>query len=327
MSPAGKKGAEQDIPRQGELRMKQEKLVVIGSGPAGLTAALYAARANLEPVVISGNQLGGQISITYEVENYPGFPEGTTGPELVAMMQKQAERFGARVVIDEVSSVDFSQGAPFTVTTFNDTYQARAVVIATGASPKRLGVPGEEGFIGRGVSFCATCDGFFFRGKDVIVVGGGDSALEEGLFLTRFANRVQVVHRREELRAGEALKLRAQKSEKMSFIWNTVVEEIKGNGSVQAVRLRNTMTDQVEEMPVDGVFIFIGHYPNTDLFKGQLKMDEHNYLITDQRMMTSVPGVFAAGEVQDPVFRQIATSVGQGSAAGMMVERWMEGQP
>jgi thioredoxin reductase (NADPH) len=327
MSPAGKKGAEQDIPRQGELRMKQEKLVVIGSGPAGLTAALYAARANLEPVVISGNQLGGQISITYEVENYPGFPEGTTGPELVAMMQKQAERFGARVVIDEVSSVDFSQGAPFTVTTFNDTYQARAVVIATGASPKRLGVPGEEGLIGRGVSFCATCDGFFFRGKDVIVVGGGDSALEEGLFLTRFANRVQVVHRREELRAGEALKLRAQKSEKMSFIWNTVVEEIKGNGSVQAVRLRNTMTDQVEEMPVDGVFIFIGHYPNTDLFKGQLKMDEHNYLITDQRMMTSVPGVFAAGEVQDPVFRQIATSVGQGSAAGMMVERWMEGQP
>jgi thioredoxin reductase (NADPH) len=327
MSPAGKKGAEQDIPRQGELRMKQEKLVVIGSGPAGLTAALYAARANLEPVVISGNQLGGQISITYEVENYPGFPEGTTGPELVAMMQKQAERFGARVVIDEVSSVDFSQGAPFTVTTFNDTYQARAVVIATGASPKRLGVPGEEGFIGRGVSFCATCDGFFFRGKDVIVVGGGDSALEEGLFLTRFANRVQVVHRREELRAGEALKLRAQKSEKMSFIWNTVVEEIKGNGSVQAVRLRNTMTDQVEEMPVDGVFIFIGHYPNTDLFKGQLKMDEHNYLITDQRMMTSVPGVFAAGEVQDPVFRQVATSVGQGSAAGMMVERWMEGQP
>jgi thioredoxin reductase (NADPH) len=306
--------------------MKEEKLVVIGSGPAGLTAALYAGRANLEPVVISGTQLGGQISITYEVENYPGFPEGTTGPDLVAMMQKQAERFGARVVIDEVNSVDLSRGAPFTVTTFTDSYQAKAVVIATGASPKRLGVPGEESLIGRGVSFCATCDGFFFRGKNVIVVGGGDSALEEGLFLTRFADRVQVVHRRAELRAGEALKRRAQNNEKLSFIWNSVVEEIKGNGSVQAVRLRNVKTEQIEELPVDGVFIFIGHYPNTDLFKGQLKMDDRGYLVTDQRMMTSVPGVFAAGEVQDPIFRQIATSVGQGSAAGMMVERWLEAQ-
>jgi thioredoxin reductase (NADPH) len=304
--------------------MQKEKVVILGSGPAGLTAALYSARANLEPLVVSGNQLGGQVSITYEVENYPGFPQGTTGPELVELMQKQAEKFGARIVIDEVTEVALASGPPFRVKTHGDEFEAEAVVICTGASPRRLGVPGEEALIGRGVSFCATCDGFFFRGKEVVVVGGGDSALEEGLFLTRFANQVRVVHRRDELRAGESLKKRALSNEKMSFIWDTVVEEIQGNGKVEGVRLRNLKDGKEERLGTDGVFIYIGHFPNSDLFRGQLAMDERGYLIADRQMSTSVPGVFAAGEIQDPVFRQVATSVGQGAAAGMMVERWLE---
>jgi thioredoxin reductase (NADPH) len=306
--------------------MQKEKMIIIGSGPAGLTAALYAARADLEPLVISGNQLGGQISITNEVENFPGFPEGTTGPELVDLMQRQAERFGARVLIDEVTKVDFSKGSPFTVETYGDQFEADAVIIAVGASPKRLGVPGEEEFIGKGVSFCATCDGFFFRDKDVVVVGGGDSAMEEGLFLTKFAKNVRVIHRRNELRAGEILKQRAMKNDKMNFVWDSVVEEIEGNGKVERVQVRNIKTDEEVELDTDGVFIFIGHYPNSSLFEGQLEMDEANYLITDDRMMTSVPGVFAAGEIQDPVYRQITTSVGQGAAAAMMAERWLEAQ-
>ena len=304
--------------------MQQAKVVILGSGPAGLTAALYTARANLGPVVLSGNQLGGQVSITYEVENYPGFPEGTTGPELVERMQKQAERFGAQVVIDEVTQVDFRSGTRFTIQTHGDTYQAEAVVVATGASPKRLGVPGEEDFIGRGVSFCATCDGFFFRGKDVVVVGGGDSALEEGLFLTRFANQVRVIHRRDELRAGETLKRRASANEKVSFVWDTVIDEIRGQDKVEAVLLRNVKTNETRELGTDGVFVFIGHDPNSDLYQGQLRMDERGYVITDKRMMTSVEGVFAAGEIQDPTYRQVTTSVGQGAAAGMMLERWLE---
>jgi len=303
--------------------MTKERIVILGSGPAGLTAALYTARANLEPVVISGTQLGGQVSITYEVENYPGFPEGSTGPELVERMQKQAERFGARLVVDEVVEVDFTQGPPFHLKTYSDQVEAQAVVVATGASPRRLGVPGEDQMIGKGVSFCATCDGFFFRDKQVVVVGGGDSALEEGLFLTRFATKVRVIHRRDALRAGETLKRRALANDKMSFVWDTVVEEIVGNGKVEGVRLRNLKTGAVERTPADGVFIYIGHFPNTDLFRGQLAMDDHGYLQTDPRMMTSVEGVFAAGEVQDPVYRQVATSVGQGAAAGMMVERWL----
>jgi len=304
--------------------MQKEKIAILGSGPAGLTVALYTARANLDPLVISGNQLGGQVSITYEVENYPGFPQGTTGPEMVELMQKQAEKFGARVLIDEVTEVGLKDGPPFRVKTHGDEFEAEAVVICTGASPRRLGVPGEEALIGRGVSFCATCDGFFFRGKEVVVVGGGDSALEEGLFLTRFANRVRVVHRRDELRAGETLKKRASGNQKMSFIWDTVVEEIQGDGKVEAVRLRNLKSGQEERMATDGVFIYIGHYPNSEIFRGQLAMDERGYVITDERMMTSVPGVFAAGEIQDPVYRQVTTSVGQGAAAGMMVERWLE---
>jgi len=306
--------------------MPKENIIIVGSGPAGLTAALYTGRANLNPLVISGNQLGGQISITSEVENFPGFPEGTTGPELAELMQKHAERFGARILIDEVTEVDFTQGSPFRIKTYGDSFEADAVILAVGASPKRLGIPGEETFIGRGVSFCATCDGFFFREKDVIVVGGGDSALEEGLFLTRFAKRVRVVHRRDELRAGETLKQRAFNNEKIEFIWNTVLEEIRGDGKVESVSARNVETGETFEMNTQGVFIFIGHEPNSGLFKGQLKMDERGYLITDERMMTSVPGVFAAGEIQDPVFRQVTTSVGQGAAAAMMAERWLESQ-
>jgi len=276
--------------------------------------------------VISGNQLGGQISITSEVENYPGFPQGTTGPELVQLMQQQAERFGARLLIDEVTEVSLKGGPPFSVKTYADTYTAYAVIVTVGASPRRLGVPGEEQFIGRGVSYCATCDGFFFRDKEVLVVGGGDSAIEEGLFLTRFATQVQVVHRREELRAGETLKRRALANEKLSFLLDTVVEEIRGNGKVEAVRLRNLKSDQVRELATDGVFIFIGHDPNSQLFAGQLDMDDQGYLVVDRKMMTNIPGVFAAGEIMDPIYRQIATSVGQGCAAAMMAERWLETQ-
>jgi thioredoxin reductase (NADPH) len=306
--------------------MQKEKIIIIGSGPAGLTAALYTARANMEPLVISGNQLGGQISITNEVENYPGFPEGSSGPELVELMQKQAERFGARVLMDEVTEVDFRQGSPFHIKTHGDEFEAETVIVTVGASPNRLGIPGEEELIGRGVSFCATCDGFFFRDKDVLVIGGGDSAIEEALFLTRFVNRVRVIHRRDKLRAGEALKQRAFKNDKIDFVWDSVLEEIRGDGKVESALVRNVKNDEIISLETDGVFIFIGHLPNSSFFEGQLTLDENGYLITDDRMMTDVPGVFAAGEIQDSVYRQITTSVGQGAAAGMMAERWLEAQ-
>lgn len=289
-----------------------------------MTAALYTGRADLKPLVISGNQLGGQISITWEVENYPGFPDGTTGPELVERMQKQAERFGAEIMVDEVIEVDFRDGPPFHLKTHNEEIEAKAVILASGASPRRLGIPGEDELIGKGVSFCATCDGFFFRDKDVIVVGGGDSALEEGIFLTRFASQVQVIHRRDELRANERLQKRAFGNEKISFVWDTVVEQIDGNGKVESVQLRNVKTDETRQMGTDGVFIFIGHFPNSDLYQGQLEMDDRDYVVVDDNMMTNVPGVFAAGELMDPTFRQIGTSVGQATAAAMMCERWLE---
>jgi thioredoxin reductase (NADPH) len=304
--------------------MEKEKVIIIGSGPAGLTAALYTARATLNPLVIAGNQLGGQISITAEVENYPGFPEpDLTGPELVQKMQTQAERFGTRIEYDEVVEVDFNRGTPFFVKTHSKEYEAEAVIVTAGASPKRLGVPGEETLIGRGVSFCATCDGFFFRGKDVVVVGGGDSALEEGLFLTKFANRVRIIHRRDELRAGPHLQKRAFANEKINFIWDTVIEEIGGNGMVTNILTSNLKTGQKERLDTQGVFIYVGHYPNSKFLEGQLIMDEHGYVLTDERMRTSVEGIFAAGEIQDPVYRQIATSVGQGCAAAMMCEKWL----
>lgn len=303
--------------------MQKEEVIIIGSGPAGQTAALYNARAQLKPLVITGNQVGGQISITNEVENYPGFPEGTTGPELVELMQAQAERFGARFVYDEVTEVELRDGPPFYVKTYGAEYETEALIITVGASPRRLGVPGEEELIGRGVSYCATCDGFFFRGKDVVVVGGGDSALEEGLFLTKFADHVRIIHRRDELRAGPTLQKRAFANDKISFVWDTIVTEIDGNGTVTGVQTMNVNSGNLEPLATDGVFIYIGHYPNSKFLEGQLAMDEHGYVITDELMRTSVPGVFAAGEIQDPVYRQIATSVGQGCAAAMQVEKWL----
>ena len=309
--------------------MQKERVIIIGSGPAGLSAAIYTGRALLRPVVITGTQLGGQISLTSEVENYPGLfnPEATpTGPEMVELMHRQAEHFGARFVYEDVVEVDFRHGPPFTVRTYGQTYSADAVIVTAGASPKHLEVPGEEEYVGRGVSYCGTCDGFFFRGKDVAVVGGGDSALEESIFLTKFADKVTIIHRRDELRAGPTLQKRAFANEKIDFVWDTVIDEIQGNGVVQGVKLRNVRTDEAGEMPIDGVFIFIGHYPNSNFLVGQLAMDEHGYVITDEFMRTSVAGVYAAGEIQDPHYRQIATSVGQGVAAAMQLERWLAAQ-
>lgn len=306
--------------------MEKEQVVIIGSGPAGLTAAMYTARAQLNPVVIAGPQLGGQISLTSEVENYPGFwseDHVPTGPELVEVMQKQAEHFDARIVFDEVTEVDFSAGPPFRIKTYGKEYLAEGVVVTAGASPRHLGIPGEEEYIGRGVSYCGTCDGFFFRGKDVVVVGGGDSAMEESIFLTKFANKVEVIHRRDQLRAGAVLQKRAFANEKISFVWDSVVEEIVGNGVVQGVKIRNVKTGETSFRKTDGVFIFIGHYPNSKFLEGKLAMDEEGYVITDELYRTSIPGIYAAGEIQDSHFRQIATSVGQGAGAGMELEKWL----
>lgn len=304
---------------------QHERVIIIGSGPAGLTAALYTARANLNPLVIAGYELGGQVSLTYEIENYPGFPQALSGQELVELMKAQAERFGARIkLFSAVTEVDFSKGSPFWLKTDDGTeYLADAVIVTVGATPRHLNVPGEKEFTGHGVSYCATCDGFFFRDQNVVVVGGGDSALEEALFLTRFARRVDIIHRRDQLRAGATLQARAFANEKIHFIWDTVVEEIIGDEKVRAVRLRHLKTGEVREYPTDGVFIFIGHDPNSDLFKGQLERDEFGYVVTDRLMRTSVEGVFAAGEVQDRIYRQVATSVGQGAAAAMSAERWL----
>lgn len=296
--------------------------IIIGSGPAGLAAALYAARANLNPLVITGNELGGQIATTTEVENYPGFPEGLTGPELVEKMQGQAERFGAEVKIDYVQKVDLSQ-YPFQVTTYNDDYYAKSLIITTGASPRKLHVPGEVEFIGRGVSYCATCDGFFFRDKDVIVVGGGDSALQEAIFLTRFARKVTIVHRRDKFRAGYTLQTRARKNDKIEVIWDTVVTAVHGDEAVTGVTLQNVQTGETWTRPTDGVFVFIGHLPNSSLFTGQLAIDPQGYLITDARLRTTIEGVWAAGEITDAVFKQAITSAGMGAAAAIEAERWL----
>jgi thioredoxin reductase (NADPH) len=302
--------------------MTVENVIILGSGPAGLTAALYTARANLEPLLFTGNEIGGQVSITNEVDNYPGFPEGLTGPELVEKFQKQAERFGARTEYAEVTEVDF-ESQPFRVMSYDNEYEANAVIIATGASARKLGVPGEVELTGRGVSYCATCDGFFFRGKDVVVVGGGDSALEEGVFLTRFASRVRIIHRRDQLRAGFALKQRAKRNEKIEFVWDTIVTEITGNGTVESVQVKNVKSDEVSTLRTEGVFVYIGHYPNSQLFSDKLEMNDHGYLITDGRTRTSVPGVFAAGEIADPVFRQVVTSAGDGCRAAIQAERYL----
>jgi thioredoxin reductase (NADPH) len=299
-----------------------EKLAIIGSGPAGLTAAIYAARAFLEPLVFVGPAFGGQIAITTEVENYPGFPNGLQGPELSAAMREQAEKFGSRMVEETVDTVDLSS-RPFKLTSSNGTTEVDSLIIATGASPRRLGVPGEDNFIGRGVSYCATCDGFFFRNKEIIVVGGGDSAFQEGLFLTKFGTRVRIVHRRDEFRAGAILLQRAKANPKIEFVTNSVIERIEGNGKVADVVLKNLKTGQTSTSPVEGVFVFVGHIPNTQLFEGQLAMDHEGYLTVDEHLHTSVPGVFAAGEAHDNWFKQAITSAGFGCMAAMEAEKFL----
>jgi len=303
--------------------IQHEKVVIIGSGPAGLTAALYSARASLNPVVIVGPLLGGQVSQTHEIENFPGFPGGS-GTDLIETMKKQAESFGARFDFDIALEADFTHGAPFTIKTGNMTYEADSVILTVGASPRRLNVPGEEEFTGRGVSYCGTCDGFFFRGRPIVVVGGGDSAIKEALFLTRFATRVDIIHRRDSLRAEPELQKRAFANEKIHFIWDTVVDEITGVGKkVDSVKLRNLKTGAKTDYPTQGVFVFVGHDPNNDLVKGQLTMDSAGYVIVDQNFATNIDGVFAAGEIQDSIWKQVATSVGFGCSAALATEEWL----
>jgi len=302
---------------------KHTPLLILGAGPAGLAAALYAARADLQPIVLTGPELGGQVAITYIVENYPGFPEGVEGPDLVTRFKEQAEKFGAQLVLDTATAVDFSQ-RPFRIQTTKTAYTADTVIIATGATAKQLDVPGEDEFVGTGVSYCATCDGHFFKGMDIMVVGGGDSALEEALFLTRYANTVTIVHRRDALRAGPLLQKRARAHPKIRFIMESVVTDILGDDVVESVRLRHVPTGETSELPVSGVFIFIGHHPNTDLFEDQIELDARGYIITDKHMHTNIPGVFAAGEVADSRYRQVITSAGMGAAAAMEVIAYLE---
>ena len=301
------------------------KMLILGSGPAGLSAALYAARAELAPVLLTGSQLGGQAALTYTIENYPGFPEGVGGAQLGELFQKQAEHFGTRVEFDTANKVDLS-ARPFKIQGDAGAYEADTLIVTTGADPVHLNVPGEDTLLGRGVSYCATCDGAFFKDKKVVVVGGGDSALEETLFLTRYATSIAIIHRRDELRAGAILQKRAKDHPKISFIWNTVVTEILGTGKVKSVRLKNNQTGEQSIFETDGIFIFIGHTPNTQLFAGQLKMDARGYIEADMQMQTSVPGVFAAGEAADPHFRQVVTSAGMGAAAAIQATRFLEAE-
>jgi thioredoxin reductase (NADPH) len=302
-------------------------VIILGGGPAGLTAAIYAARANLAPLVIEGQSAGGQLMLTTEVENYPGFAEPILGPELMQRMRQQAERVGAEFVTDDALSVDFTR-RPFRVTVSGgEVYEARAVICATGARPRMLGIPGEQEYLGYGVSTCATCDGFFFRGKKVLVVGGGDTAMEEALYLANLASSVTVVHRRDQLRASKILQERAFRNPKISFLWNHVVEEILGQDHrVTGARLRHVQTDKTQVVEADGIFVAIGHIPNTDLFRGQLELDEAGYIVLKQGMMTSVEGVFAAGDVHDRVYRQAVTAAGYGCQAAMDAERWLAAQ-
>ena len=304
---------------------KHVKVLVLGSGPTGYSAALYAARAELQPVVLTGMQLGGQAALTYTVENYPGFPEGVGGAQLGELFQKQAEHFGAVTEFDTAHEVDLS-GRPFKVKTDNGEYLADTLVVGTGASPNHLNIPGEVELTGRGVSYCATCDGWFFKDKKVVVVGGGDSALEEGLFITRYASSVTIIHRREEFRAGAILQHRARAHPKINFILNTVVTEVIGADKLEAVRLKNVVTGEETIFETDGLFIFIGHTPNTEMFKGQLEMSDLGYIKINERMETNVPGVFAAGEAADPHFRQVVTSAGMGAAAAIQATRFLEAQ-
>ncbi len=304
---------------------KHVKVLVLGSGPTGYAAALYAARAELQPVVLTGMQLGGQAALTYTIENYPGFPEGVGGAQLGELFQKQAEHFGTVTEFDMANSVDLSK-RPFKVTTDSGEYLADVLIVGTGASPNHLEIPGEVELTGRGVSYCATCDGWFFKDKKVVVVGGGDSALEEALFITRYASSVTIVHRRDELRAGAILQKRAKEHPKINFIWDTVVTEVVGSEKLDALKLKNVKTGEESTLETDGLFIFIGHTPNTQMFKGQLEMSDLGYIKVNDRMETSVPGVFAAGEAADPHFRQVVTSAGMGAAAAISATRFLEAE-
>ncbi len=301
------------------------KVIIIGSGPAGYTAAVYNARAMLKPLIFAGPQPGGQLTMTTEVENYPGFPKGIQGPELMEAMRLQAERFGAEVIWDAVTKVDFSK-RPFSVFVGEKEHKAHAVIIASGASAKLLGLESEKKLLGYGVSTCAVCDGAFFRDKDLVVVGGGDTAMEDSNFLTKFARKVEIVHRREELRASKIMQERTFKNPKISFIWNSTIDEIRdpAKKNVSGVTLRNLKTGEKMEKPVDGVFIAIGHQPNTEIFKGQIDMDGVGYIKTKHRTMTNVEGVFAAGDVVDHYYRQAITAAGMGCMAAIDAEHWLE---
>ena len=302
---------------------KHVKVLVLGSGPAGLSAALYAARAELEPIVLTGMQLGGQAALTHLIENYPGFPEGVGGAQLGELFQKQAEHFGAKVEFNMAHEVDLSQ-RPFTVKTDDGDYKAETLIVTTGANPNHLEIPGEVELTGRGVSYCATCDGWFFKDKKVVIVGGGDSAFEEALFITRYASTVTLIHRREEFRAGAILQRRAKEHPKMNFILNTVVTEVNQGDKLTTLKLKNVQTNEESTFDTDGLFIFIGHTPNTDMFKGKLEMNELGYLKINDKMETSIPGVFAAGEVADATFKQVVTSAGMGAAAAIQATRYLE---
>jgi thioredoxin reductase (NADPH) len=302
---------------------KHVKVLILGSGPAGLAAALYAARAELEPIVLTGMQLGGQAALTHLIENYPGFPEGVGGAQLGELFQKQAEHFGAKVEFDLANEIDFSQ-RPYTVKTDSGEYKAETLILSTGATPLHLEVPGEVELTGRGVSYCATCDGWFFKDKKVVVVGGGDSAFEEALFITRYASSVTLIHRREEFRAGAILQNRAKEHPKMNFILNTVVTEAVGTDKLTALKLKNLQTGEESTLETDGLFIFIGHEPNSQMFKGQVEMSDLGYVIVNDKMETSVEGVYAAGEIADPHFRQVITSAGMGAAAAIQATRYLE---
>jgi len=306
-----------------EKPLEKHNLLIIGSGPAGLSAAIYAARAELKPLVLTGMTLYGQASVTDVIENYPGFPDGVGGAELGQLLYKQAEKFGAEIIMDQVTSVDLNQ-RPFRVETYGKIYEIQALIIATGADHRKLGISGEQALTGRGVSYCGTCDGWFFKDKDIVIIGGGDSALEEGLFLTRFANSVTVIHRRDELRGGAILQKRAFENPKIKFIWDTVITEILGEESVNAVRLKNVKTGIEDVHETEGVFIFIGHTPNSKLFTEFIDMDVQGYLVINKYYETNIPGVFAAGEVADPNFRQVVTSTGMGAAAAIQATRYLE---
>lgn len=298
-------------------------LIIIGGGPAGYTAALYAARANLEPVVIEGFQWGGQLMITSDVENYPGYAEGVLGPEMMKDFRRQAERFGAEFVSDDVTRVDFSE-QPFRIWVGEEEYRSEAVIIATGADARKLGLPSEQRLQARGVSYCAVCDAAFFREKEIVVVGGGDSAMEEAIFLTKFADKVTLVHRREEFRASQIMEDRARANEKIEFVTNAVVEEVLGENSVTGVTIRDVNTDETTELPADGLFVAIGHDPNTKLFVGQLELDDAGYIVTNPgSTQTSVEGVFAGGDVVDHTYRQAVTAAGMGCMTALDAERWL----